>query len=193
MDTRDALRYRIAPLEMTSSEFRKVGRQLVERIAEFLCTLPNRPVAPNESPRMVREALGTGSLPEQGSEAKDLLEEAANLLFAHSTFNGHPRFWGVITSSAAPIGALGDLLAAAVNPNVGGWLGAPMGTEIEAQTVRWIAEMIGYPIDCGGLLVSGGNMCNFVGFLTARKAKATWDVHIAGLIGEGARHLRVYT
>src|SRR6266566_1829256 len=136
MDTRDPLRYRIAPLEMTSSEFRNVGRQLVERIAEFLCTLPDRPVAPNESPRMIREALGTGSLPEQGSEAKDLLEEAANLLFAHSTFNGHPRFWGVITSSAAPVGALGELLAASVNPNMGGWIGGPMANEIETHT--WI-------------------------------------------------------
>ena len=36
MDKRDALRYRIAPLEMTPSEFRKVGRQLVERIAELI-------------------------------------------------------------------------------------------------------------------------------------------------------------
>src|SRR5438876_94549 len=193
MDKQDALRYRIAPLEMTPSEFRKVGRQLVERIAEFLCTLPYRPVTPNESPDVIREALGAGSLPEEGAEARDLLEEAATLLFEHSTFNGHPRFMGFITSSAAPIGALGDLLAAAVNPNVGGWLDALMGTEIEAQTVRWIAELIGYPTNCGGLLVSGGNMGNFVGFLTARKAKATWDVHTAGLMGEGARRLRVYT
>jgi aromatic-L-amino-acid decarboxylase len=193
METRDTLRYRIAPLEMTPSEFRKVGRQLVERVAEFLCTLPNRPVVPNESPQVIREALGMGSLPEQGSEARDLLEEAATLLFEHSTFNGHPRFWGVITSSAAPIGALGDLLAAAVNPNMGGWIGGPMANEIEAQTIRWIAEMIGYPTDCGGLLVSGGNMGNFVGFLAARKAKASWDVRTSGLLGEGARRLRVYT
>src|SRR5712691_267014 len=193
MEKRDALRYRIAPLEMTPSEFRKVGRQLVERIAEFLCSLPERPVTPNESPQVIREALGTGSLPEQGAEARDLLEEAANLLFDHSTFNGHPRFWAVITSSAAPIGALGDLLAAAVNPNVGGWFSAPMSTEIEAQTIRWIAEVIGYPTDCGGLLVSGGNMGNFVGFLAARKAKATWDVRASGLLSEQARCLRVYT
>ena len=193
MDTRNGLRYRIAPLEMTPSEFRKVGRQLVERIAEFLCTLPDRPVTVNESPRVIREALGTGQLPEEGSEAKDLLEEAANLLFAHSTFNGHPRFWGVITSSAAPIGALGDLLAASVNPNVGGWIGGPMANEIEAQTVRWMAELIGYPPDCGGLLVSGGNMGNFVGFLAARKAKATWDVRTSGLMSDAARPLRVYT
>src|SRR6266699_7321321 len=193
MDKRDVLRYRIAPLEMTPSEFRKVDRQLVERIAEFLCTLPYRPVTANESSNVIREALGIGSLPEQGAEARDLLEEAATLLFEHSTFNGHPRFWGVITSSAAPIGSLSDLLAAAVNPNVGGWIGGPMANEIEAQTIRWIAEMIGYPTDCGGLLVSGGNMGNFVGFLAARKAKATWDVRTAGLMGEGTRHLRMYT
>lgn len=99
----------------------------------------------------------------------------------------------MITSSAAPIGALGDLLAAAVNPNMGGWFSGPMANEIEAQTVRWIAEMIGYPTNCGGLLVSGGNMGNFVGFLAARKTKATWDVRTAGLMGEGARRLRVYT
>ncbi|TME55870.1 MAG: aspartate aminotransferase family protein, partial [Chloroflexi bacterium] len=176
MGKKDALRYRIAPLEMTPTEFRKVGFQLVERIAEFLCSLPDRPVTPNEPPAVIREALGTGSLPQQGTEARDLLEEAADLLFDHSTFNGHPRFMAVITSSAAPIGALGDLLAAAVNPNLGGWPASPMGTEIEAQTIRWIAEMIGYPGDCGGLLVSGGNMGNFVGFLAARKAKASWDL-----------------
>jgi aromatic-L-amino-acid/L-tryptophan decarboxylase len=193
MEKRDALRYRIAPLEMTPSEFRKVGRQLVERIADFLCTLPDRPVTPNESPKFIRDALGRGSLPEEGAEAKDLLEEAADLLFDHSTFNGHPRFWGVITSPAAPIGALGDLLAASVNPNMGGWIGGPMANEIEAQTVRWIAELVGYPIDCGGLLVSGGNMGNFVGFLAARKAKATWDVRTAGLMREGTRRLRMYT
>ena len=193
MEKKDALRYRIAPLEMTPSEFRKVGFQLVERIAEFLCSLPDRPVTPNEPPAVIREALGTGSLPQQGTEARDLLEEAADLLFDHSTFNGHPRFMAVITSSAAPIGALGDLLAAAVNPNLGGWPASPMGTEIEAQTIRWIAEMIGYTGDCGGLLVSGGNMGNFVGFLAARKAKASWDVRASGMAGKDSRRMRLYT
>ncbi len=47
-----------------------------------------------------------------------------------------------------------------------------MATEIEAQTVRWIAELIGFPVDCGGLLVRGGNMANLVGVAAAWKAKA---------------------
>src|SRR5207302_7902719 len=82
---------------------------------------------------------------------------------------------------------------AAINPNMGGWIGGPLANEIEAQTIRWIAEMIGYPTDCGGLLVSGGNMGNFVGFLAARKAKATWDVCTSGMRGKESRQMRVYT
>ena len=121
-----------------------------------------------------------------------LLDAAARLIPDYSLFNGHPRFFGYITSSPAPIGMLGDLLAAAVNPNVGGWLLSPAASEVEGQTVRWIAELIGYPSDCGGLLVSGGNMANFVCFLAARAAGAGWDVRASG-VNDGTRpRLRCY-
>ncbi len=193
MERTHALRYRIAPLEMSPSEFRKASYRLIDLVAELLCTLPQRPVAPQETPTMLRSLLGSPSMPQEGRDTSSLLDEAAALLFDHSLFNGHPRFMGFITSSAAPIGALGDLLAAAVNPNVGSSLLAPMATEIETQVVRWIAEMIGYPNDCGGLLVSGGNMANSVCFLAARKAKASWDVRTGGMNAEKSRRLRVYT
>jgi glutamate/tyrosine decarboxylase-like PLP-dependent enzyme len=163
----------------------------VDDIAAFLDGLPQRPVTPAESVRQVRDALGGDGLPQQGAPADLLLAEATQLLFDHSLFNGHPRFMGYITSSPAPIGMLGDLLAAAANPNVGGWALGPMASEIEAQTIRWIAELIGYPTTCGGLLVSGGNMANFVGFLAARRAKAPWDVRAQGLLA-GGKQLRAY-
>ncbi|HEV2274561.1 MAG TPA: aminotransferase class V-fold PLP-dependent enzyme [Acidobacteriaceae bacterium] len=190
MENQESAARRASPLEMSSAEFRELGTQLVERIAAFLDSLPHRPVTPGEPPSAVRQALGAERpLPRQGAEAGPLLQHAADLLFEHSLFNGHPRFWGYITSSAAPIGALGELLAASVNPNVGAWLLSPMASEIEAQSIRWIAEMLGYPVDCGGLFVSGGNMANFVGFLAARQAKAGRDVRAAGM--DGAR-LRLY-
>ena len=186
--TKDAGPGRSAALEMTPEEFRDAGSRLVDKIASFLGTLPERPVSPNESPKTIRRLLG-GSLPEEGEPAAHLVDEAADLLFSHSLFNGHPRFWAYITSSAAPIGALADLLAAAVNPNMGGWDLSPIATEIELETVRWIAELIGYPAKCGGILVSGGNMANFVAFLAARRARATWDVRKEGL---GANRLALY-
>jgi len=146
---------------------------------------------PDESPAAVRRALDAErSLPVTGTDGSTLLDEAADLLFDHSLFNGHPRFFGYITSSPAPIGALGDLLASAVNQNVGAWRLAPMATEIEAQTVRWIAELIGYPTGTGGLLVSGGNMANFVCFLAARCAHAP-HLRTAGMRATMAP-LRVY-
>ncbi|MBZ0299068.1 MAG: aspartate aminotransferase family protein [Anaerolineae bacterium] len=182
---------RAAPIEIEPDEFRRLGHQLVDTIAEFMGTLSERAVMPSQTPNQIRSALGIQNpLPEHGTDAGALLDEAARLLFDYSTFNGHPRFLAYITSSAAPLGALGDLLAASVNPNVGGGPLAPMATEIEAQTIRWIAELLGYPTDCGGLLVSGGNMANFTAFLAARRAKAPWDVRTTGMNGP---HLCVYT
>ena len=183
---------RSAPLEMKPEEFRALGYRVVDHVAEFLGSLPSRRVSPGESPREVRAVLGDSRLPEHGAAPEALLEEAVKLLLDHSLFNGHPRFMGFITSPAAPLGVLGELLAAAVNPNVGGWVLSPMASEIEAQTIRWIAEMIGYPREAGGVLVTGGTMANFVAFLAARKAKLPWDARTHGMGGDGARRMRIY-
>ena len=184
---------RQSPLAMDAATFRAVGHRLVDQLAELLESVPRRPVTHDESPSAVRDALDLkGPLPERGTEAGPLLETVAQLLFDHSLFNGHPRFFGYVTAPPAPIGILGDFLAAAVNPNVGAWMLSPAATEIESQTVRWIAELIGYPVDCGGLLVSGGNMANFVCFLAARAAKADWNVREEGITGDSRRRLRVY-
>ena len=184
---------RHAALEMDSTTFREIGHRLVDQIAHFLEALPRGPINHDESPSSVREALDlTGPLPESGMEAGPLLERTARLLFEHSLFNGHPRFFGYITSSPAPIGILGDFLASAANPNVGAWILSPAATEIESQTIRWIASLIGYTENCGGILVSGGNMANLVCVLAARAAKAGWNVREQGMAADPWRMLRIY-
>ena len=197
---------------MAPETFRTLGHQLVDRIAEHMSRMPEGPVKPDETAAVVRAALRADRrLPDTGTDPRVLLESAADLLFDHSLFNGHPKFFGYITSSPAPIGALADLLASAVNQNCGSWILSPMATEIEAQTVRWIAELIGFDNDttlprgsgkagaaapsrqsgeaakAGGLLVSGGNMANFVCFLAAKTAKAGWNVRKTGLSGNDPR------
>jgi aromatic-L-amino-acid decarboxylase len=178
----EALRQRNAPLDMQPAEFRAIGHALVDQIADRLARLPDGPVTPDESPDEVRAALGAdATLPPDGADAGALVHQAAGLLFDHSLFNGHPRFFGYITSSPAPIGMFGDFLAAALNQNMGAWRLAPLATEIERQTVRWIAALIGFPSACGGLLVSGGSMANFVCFVAARASAASWNVRKEGL------------
>ena len=152
--TTDSIRQ--APLDLDAETFRTLGHRLVDQLAERLAALPRGPVTRAESPSAVRAALDlNGPLPEFGMDPASLLDETTRLLFDHSLFNGHPRFFGYITSSPAPIGMLADFLASALNPNVGSFVLAPAATEIESQSVKWIAELIGYPSDGGGLLVSG--------------------------------------
>ena len=175
-------RGRHAPLAMDAEQFRALGHSLVDQIASLLESMPRGPITRDESPSDVRAALGlNGGLPAGGTDAQTLLTTTARGLFEHSLFNGHPRFFGYITSSPAPIGMLGDLLASAINPNVGAWKLSPAASEIEGQAIRWIAELIGYPTDCGGILVSGGNMANFVCFFAARAARAGFDIRREGV------------
>src|SRR5262249_40882516 len=141
---------RTSALAMDGATFRALGHGLVDQLADLLESLPRRPVTRDESPSSVREALDlTDPLPEFGMDPAVLLKQTTERLFDHSLFNAHPRFFGYITAAPAPIGILGDFVAAALNPNAGAWTLSPAATEVESQTVRWIAELIGYPVDCG--------------------------------------------
>jgi glutamate/tyrosine decarboxylase-like PLP-dependent enzyme len=176
----DARRH--APLDMTPQDFRALGHDLVDRIADFLGGIRDRAITQGSSPQEIRALLQSErGLPDGGTDPAELFASVSQLLFDHSLHNGHPRFMGYVTSSAAPISMLGDLLAASVNPNVGAWTLSPVASEIEAQTVRWIAELIGYPAESGGLLVSGGNMANMAAFWAARVATAGAGVRTDGV------------
>jgi aromatic-L-amino-acid/L-tryptophan decarboxylase len=181
---------RKTPIEINREEFKRIGYHLIDSIADFIETIGDRPVTSGESSRQLQKILGHKPLPETGRPAEELLSESAELLFNHSLLNGHPKFLGYITSSPAPIGALADLLATAVNPNAGAQILSPIATEIEKQTVNWLAEFIGVGPGYGGLLVSGGNMANLTAFFAAIHSK-TQKNSKDGLINSPEK-LRVY-
>ncbi|HEX7905354.1 MAG TPA: aminotransferase class V-fold PLP-dependent enzyme [Chitinophagaceae bacterium] len=181
--------FRNAALGISKEDFKKTGYFLIDKLADFYNTIGEKPVTPGETPNQIREVLGSDVLPENGQAVSAIFKRTVDLLLNHSLFNGHPKFFGYITSSPAPIGALADLLAAAINPNVGANILSPMATAIEKQTVKWLAEFIGVPDSYGGILVSGGNMANLTAFLAARTAKAPKNVKEEGIINAGKEML----
>jgi aromatic-L-amino-acid/L-tryptophan decarboxylase len=182
---------RKSPIEIDRDEFRKTGYHLIDTISDFIHTIDKKSVTTGESPGQIQTVLENGSLPEHGASVSGLFSRATDLLLNHSLFTGHPKFLGYITSSPAPIGALADLLAAAVNPNVGANILSPMATAIEKQTIKWLAEFIGVKQAWDGILVSGGNMANFTAFLAARTAKAPKTFKQDGL-GNNKREMIIY-
>lgn len=186
-----------APLDMEAEEFRQVGHQLVDKIADFLGGLNERDVHNPGGAKVARDLLGTGSLPNTGVPTDDVIGEISDLLLEHSLFNGHPRFWGFINGSASPIGALGDLLASSINANVCTWTVAPVASEIERQVVGWIGDLLNFPNDpeciSGGLLVSGGTMANITGLLAAKRARFGAEIREQGNNYNGAEKSKFYT
>lgn len=174
-------------LDMSADEFREVGHALVDRVADFYDSFGRRELMRAVTPDRVRELLGTDELPENGAPTGELFAEIAPKLFDYSLHNGHPKFFGYITSSGAPLGALADMLAASVNANLGKWDLAPVACEIEGQAVRWLADLIRYEQGGSGVMVSGGNMANILGFIAARTAKAPWDLRAEGNYGDRRR------
>ncbi|PYO45662.1 MAG: aspartate aminotransferase family protein [Gemmatimonadetes bacterium] len=177
---------------MAPEQFREIGHSLIDSIADFYSHLPTASTASPLLPDAMRQRLGKREMPEKGNNIAPVLDKFSRLFFEHSTHNGSPRFWGYITSSAAPIGALADLLAAAVNPNCGAWALSPIATEIENESIRWLTEFMSLPGKWDGIVVSGGNMANIVAFIVARKAKATWDIRQKGLADAESRRLVLY-
>lgn len=182
---------RATPIEINKEEFQKLGYQLIDKIANFIDTIDEKPVSTTKTPSELQKVLGDRPLPELGRPSADILSKASDLLFNNSLLNGHPKFLGYITSSAAPMGALAELLASSINPNVGAQILSPIATEIEKQTVRWLAEFIGVSPNYGGILVSGGNMANFTAFLAARTVKAPKSIKEEG-ISNASDKLTIY-
>jgi glutamate/tyrosine decarboxylase-like PLP-dependent enzyme len=88
-----------------------------------------------------------------------------------------------ISGAGTVPGAAADLLAAALNQNVGGWRLSPAATEIELHLGRWFASRFGLPSTAGGYVTSGGAMASFTALKAARDAKAGWSIRELGARG----------
>ena len=179
-------------IDLSPEDFRRLGYRLVDRLTDYLATIREEPAARTCDPKAVRTALGQGGLPGDSTAPDRILEVACDLLFTYGRRNGHPRSFGYIVGSPAPLGILSDLLASGVNHNLAGWESSPAAAEIEVQCLRWVAELLGYPTDCGAVFTSGGNVANLIGFLVARRHAAGVNVRSDGLAAGNGGKLTVY-
>jgi glutamate/tyrosine decarboxylase-like PLP-dependent enzyme len=168
------------PGDIDLSEFRRIGREVIEAIADYHDGLSGRSVLPQVAPEEVA-ALFTGELSEEGESAAALLADWRERVVPMLTAIGSPRHFAYVNGSGAMIGILAEALAACTNTNAGAWKLGPAATEIERQSLRWIADFIGYPADTGGIMVSGGTMANFTALLTALRHVAPYDSTENGL------------
>ncbi|MEE9592388.1 MAG: aminotransferase class V-fold PLP-dependent enzyme, partial [Thermoplasmata archaeon] len=169
-------------LDLEPDAFRKVGHRVIDRIADYYRDIRRVRVFPPRTSTQVASDFDE-PLPHEGQDPNAILEAWEERVLPNATHLGSPRYFGFVNGSGTMMGTLAEALAAAVNMNVGAWKPAPAITEIERRSIAWLAEMIGYPTDCGGHFMSGGTMANFTAILAALRNVAPFDTTEEGLQG----------
>jgi aromatic-L-amino-acid/L-tryptophan decarboxylase len=168
------------PLALTPDQMRELGYQtvdlLVERIADSAMRAMRR-----GSPEQLAARIGA-SLPGGGRAWAELLDELDDEVLACMSRLAHPRYFAFIPASSTFPGALGDLVASALDIDAGSWSSAAGPTHLELVVLEWFKQWIGYPTHAGGILVSGGSAANVTALACARET----------LVGSGCNRAVVY-
>jgi aromatic-L-amino-acid decarboxylase len=168
--------------------FRVLAHRMVDDSLDHLRTLGERaPWTP--MPAATRSALSAESLPRAGQGDSAAYEHFAQHVLPYTNGNRHPRFWGWIQGNGTPLGMMADMLAAGMNAHLAGL--DQSAKLVELKVIEWLAELMGFPKDSSGVLMSGGTMANLIGLAVARHAKAGFDIRKEGV--QGGPRLTVYT
>jgi glutamate/tyrosine decarboxylase-like PLP-dependent enzyme len=166
--------------------FRTLAHRMVDDMVDHLSSISEQPPW-RPMPDRVRSALRQ-SLPDEGSGAEAAYQEFLELVLPYPNGNLHPRFWGWVQGNGTPIGMMADMLASGLNPHLAGFDQAP--ALVEHQVIAWLAEIMGFPREASGVLVSSGSMANLLGLAVARHAaleRAGHDVREHGLQDSGKK------
>jgi aromatic-L-amino-acid decarboxylase len=155
----------------------------VEQAIDHLRTIREQPVW-RPTPDDVKARL-TAALPRNPEPLDALLSVFAEDMLPFATGNIHPRFFGWVHGSGNPAGALGEMLAAFMNSNVGGR--DHVAVYVERQVIKWCREIFAYPEASSGILTSGTSMGTVIALAAARGARADVDVQKLGMAASPRR------
>src|ERR1700678_903536 len=179
-------------MQLSQEEFRKLGYQAVDIASGYLAELPDRPVF-QWMEESERQALMNMPLPVAPLSGEEILRFVAEQVLPHPMGNGHPRFFGWVNSPPDMLAVVTEILGAAMNPSCAG--GDHAAIYLEHCVIRWLMELLGFPIEGSiGLLVSGGSAASLTALAAARHralAQLGIDVRKRGLEGAHAK-LRLY-
>jgi glutamate/tyrosine decarboxylase-like PLP-dependent enzyme len=165
MDYSNNKRALMNPLEISSSQFRRLAERVAQLAADYLDRLDSMPVAPSITGEKCLR-LFDAILPEKGI-GEAAFDDLPQVLRASRGQNG--RFFGYVLGSGEPVAATADLIASVLNQNVTAWRSGPGAVTIEKIVVNWLSQAIGCP-GFRGYLTGGGSAANLMGLAMAREA-----------------------
>jgi len=105
-------------------------------------------------------------LPSEGEGAAQACADLLQHVLPFPTGNTHPRFFGWVHGAGTPVGIVAEMMAAAMNANVGGRQHGAVF--VERQVIDWCRQLFDFPAASSGLIVTGTSMATIVALAVAR-------------------------
>ncbi len=167
------------------SDTRELLARTASIAADFLGSLPERPVAGPVDLGALRTALG-GPLPAHPGDPLEVIEALAAAAEPGLVGTAGPRFFGFVVGGSLPAALAADWLAAAWDQNAAMYVMSPAAAVAEEIAAAWLIELLALPPETSVGFVTGATMANFTALAAARHGvlSATgWDVERHGLQG----------
>jgi glutamate/tyrosine decarboxylase-like PLP-dependent enzyme len=158
------------PLQLSHDEMQSLGAQALDLVIHHFETNRENAVAVTIPRTQTERMLRTG-LPEEATPVSELVDILARDVFPNALKSDHPRFYAFVPSPTNFVSVIGDLLISGHNLFAGHWMAASAAGQIEINVIDWLNELVGFPKEGGGILVSGGSMANLSAIATAREAR----------------------
>jgi aromatic-L-amino-acid/L-tryptophan decarboxylase len=168
-------------LEYSPETMRTMAHAVVDRVVAHLAALPTAPACgPLEEGAALARALREGP-PEGGQDLAPLLDLLFDEVIPVSYACPTPGYMAYIPGGGLYPAALADYIANAVNRYTGIWHASPGLVQLEANTLDWLRDWMGFPGTTAGLYTAGGSMATFNAILCARERHLAPDLR-AGTI-----------
>ncbi|MCB9378202.1 MAG: aspartate aminotransferase family protein [Holophagales bacterium] len=154
--------------------------------AEYLETLPNRPVGARETDVAATRERLAGPLPEEPVDAATVIDRLAAAADPGLVATAGPRFFGFVIGGSLPVALAADWLTSAWDQNAGLYILSPALSVCEETAGGWLRELFGLPPQTSVGFVTGCQAANFSALAAARHAlleRHGWDVEARGLFG----------
>ncbi len=172
---------------MSDPTARALLHQVADLAADWLDSLPERPVAAAAGMEAMRAALG-GPMPDEPSDPSEIVANLAAACEPGLVAMPGPRFFGFVIGGTLPAALAADWLVSAWDQNAGLSVTAA-ATAAEEVAARWILDLLSLPETASIGFVTGGQQANTTALAAARHhvlAAAGWDVEADGLGGAPA-------
>ena len=175
---------------MTPEEFRRLGHELVDWVANYRATVGARDVIARSAPGEVRASLPL-SPPVAGASLETILHDVDALIMPGITNWQQPGFFGYFPANASLASVLGDYLSTGLGVIGLSWQSSPALSELEEVTTDWMRQMVGLSEQWSGVIQDTASTSTLVALICARERATSYGLARGGLQQE-AQPLVVY-